>query len=425
MQDMEPDAEADDEPMPSPSSVPLDELAELPPPPSPDVGAVQTNKVKQMAARKKKLAEERGGGDEDNASTITSITVAVHVDGTGTNTTYDGPVNAALDEEHVVQAVFQQTNNISLTKSNVSAIGGILKNATGTPYTSMLAKANKKNRNWLKSMVVTPDDSSDVVCAKVAEWISAHLIEGPFADAAMEDYKREGRVTLRLFIDGRRDCDGNVILVTVKIEGHGGIGAQPELSLCIAVAEETKENLRRYVRPLLKDYFALELIGLKVYDTLVPVFCCIVSDGKMLGLLTDSAPYNSRQPSACSCPLCLIQKQHYNLLGSARINNPATNVLPYKFEIATRVFFDPLHAGLRLGESIVNNLATKLNINTQSGRILWNQHCATAGIKCDPVETSKDGSTKKYMLPSLPLTKLFRLLAHFPSCTSGGRQCPV
>jgi len=57
MQDMEPDAEADDEPMPSPSSVPLDELAELPPPPSPDVGAVQTNKVKQMAARKKKLAE--------------------------------------------------------------------------------------------------------------------------------------------------------------------------------------------------------------------------------------------------------------------------------------------------------------------------------------------------------------------------------
>jgi len=185
------------------------------------------------------------------------------VDGTGTNTTYDGPVNAALDEEHVVQAVFQQTNNISLTKSNVSAIGGILKNATGTPYTSMLAKANKKNRNWLKSMVVTPDDSSDVVCAKVrtteeggeenipsanlspttpkvAEWISAHLIEGPFADAAMEDYKREGRVTLRLFIDGRRDCDGNVILVTVKIEGHGGIGAQPELSLCIAVAEETK-----------------------------------------------------------------------------------------------------------------------------------------------------------------------------------------
>lgn len=65
---------------------------------------------------------------------------------------------------------------------------------------------------------------------------------GPFADAAMECYQKNGRLILRLFIDGRIQCDGNVILCTVKIEGHNGNGAQPEVTVALVVAEENKRK---------------------------------------------------------------------------------------------------------------------------------------------------------------------------------------
>ena len=46
---------------------------------------------------------------------------------------------------------------------------------------------------------------------------------------------------LRLFVDGRTSCDFHTILATIKIHGHGGKGAQPELIVAIVIAPKKKK----------------------------------------------------------------------------------------------------------------------------------------------------------------------------------------
>lgn len=71
------------------------------------------------------------------------------------------------------------------------------------------------------------------------EWIQVHLEHGPFAQAAANCYKTTGRLTLRLFIDGRVQSDGHAVLATVKIEGHVATGDQPEITVALVCCEET------------------------------------------------------------------------------------------------------------------------------------------------------------------------------------------
>ena len=98
------------------------------------------------------------------------------------------------------------------------------------------------------------------------------------------------------------------MLATIKIQGHAGHGAQPELTVAIVIVPEKKgwlflqwsqpfisshsvhkkttEQLEKHFRPLIKDFFDLERLvddhRLKVYGVAVPVSCNIISDGKIL-----------------------------------------------------------------------------------------------------------------------------------------------
>lgn len=74
---------------------------------------------------------------------------------------------------------------------------------------------------------------------QIRDWLQAQLDFGSCADAAMDAYKKDGRVTLRIFVDGRvQQTDGQAVLVTVKVVGD--VNNQPEMTLAIILAKENR-----------------------------------------------------------------------------------------------------------------------------------------------------------------------------------------
>ena len=72
--------------------------------------------------------------------------------------------------------------------------------------------------------------------------------------------------------------------------------------------------------------------------------------------------------------------------------------------------------GLRLGESVVNHIASVVNISTEAGRLNWETYTATAGVKCVTHSASRANTadSRAYVPPSVQLTKLFKLMRQFP-----------
>ncbi len=88
---------------------------------------------------------------------------------------------------------------------------------------------------------------------------------------------------------------------------------------------------------------------------------------------------------------------------------PNTVLLLISCSPSSVLLFPPV--GLRLGESIINHLFAKVvpNPKNDTQRARWEELCRAANVTCRPVAV-KD----TYMLPSLPLAKLLRLIGQFP-----------
>ena len=116
---------------------------------------------------------------------------------------------------------------------------------------------------------------------------------------------------MRLFIDGRRDVGkSNVVLATVKIEGHAGTRVEISVAIietkedrgaldCVGLAEaflvvalphvslshfSQSGSVLHHLRGLVEQFLALEESGLELYGVNVPVHSVFVFDGKMYTL---------------------------------------------------------------------------------------------------------------------------------------------
>jgi len=251
---------------------------------------------------------------------------------------------------------------------------------------------------------------SPLPSTQLRAWLNLHLQFGEHADAAYRCFeKNKGMVRLRLFIDGRRDVGkSNVVLATVKIEGH--VGSDVEITIAIVETKEdrgtvpsypllhavsiamahhrshqfcvhaTIENVLHQFSGLVKQFFALEQHGLDVYGVNVPVHCVTVLDGKMYSLafgkiqqaisvttgrnnahhfwfaffaFVGTDIYSSSKSSAKPCPLCQVTKGKYifhspeEIEGMRRVNDPATSLIQEgTFPLQSRCLVDPLHLGM-------------------------------------------------------------------------------
>ena len=74
---------------------------------------------------------------------------------------------------------------------------------------------------------------------QVREYLNYHLQMGKYADAAKACVDKVGLLRLRVFIDGRRDTGNtNVVIATVKIQGH--LGSDVEITLAIVIMKEDR-----------------------------------------------------------------------------------------------------------------------------------------------------------------------------------------
>lgn len=166
---------------------------------------------------------------------------------------------------------------------------------------------------------------------QLRKWLNLHLQFGKHADAAKAAIEKSGILRLRLFIDGRRDvAKSNVVLATIKIEGHRGsdveitVGivetcedrrkyhlkltsrAPPALSYtaCVSSSGLRLENLLHHFKDLATAFIGLEGTGLEVMGVSVPVHAVTVLDGKCYELAFGKPPANDNHLLAMS--LCRV-----------------------------------------------------------------------------------------------------------------------
>lgn len=81
----------------------------------------------------------------------------------------------------------------------------------------------------------------------------------------------------------RTSCDTNTILATIKIQGMGGAGAQPELTCAIVVAAETKGKLKLGQRKHVLSHFLFKFTIPKSIENVKKTF--LTNDSRIFLIL--------------------------------------------------------------------------------------------------------------------------------------------
>jgi len=303
-----------------------------------------------------------------------------------------------------------------LALRSISLLGSFVEKFAGNPALKEYAKYHKLLANEVAKFYRTFEhEGVDGAAAKIEPLLEQLLSRGRYAKAARDCYAGEGKVVIRLCHDGRTDGYGTSVLVSGKILGDTGGGA--EITLGLFGIDEKKAPVTKYIGPLYRQCAELERKGITLCGARVPIHFIFCLDGKAMQQTIGSDPFCCKDQGH-PCPLCLIKKSRLlqDNLAADRINDDSISLVQGTFTIKRRFFVDPLHLAIRLYEFFLQTLAEDIGIGGkgEARRTLWKELIADVpgNVRMDPFCT--DEAKSNYTLPSRPVAVYEKVIRGFP-----------